>query len=221
VKSNITDNESAKIKSSHGVIQGYTGMAMVDDKTQVIIAAEAYGQGQEHDLLVPLMEQAGSNLKETGNRETMTGTTLIADTNYFSEDNCQYCDDEKLDAYIPDHHFRDRDPRFGADRQRHKPPHKNLFTQADFSYDKEGNCYFCPTENRLRYLGKACFHGNHGRRYVIAKAEKCTLCHLAPRCLKKGAKVRHLFITDIPRSKTCSERMMAKIDSSHGRDIYS
>jgi transposase len=221
LKSNITDNESAKMKSSHGVIQGYTGMVMVDDKTQVIVSAEAYGQGQEHDLLAPLAKQAESNLKETGNRESMTGMTVIADTNYFSEDNCRYCEEKKLDAYIPDHHFRNRDPRFGVDRQRHKPPHKNLFTQADFSYDENGNCYFCPSGNRLRYLGKACFHGNHGRRYVIAKAEKCALCHLAARCLKKGAKVRHLFVTDIPRPKTYSERMMAKIDSAHGRDMYS
>jgi transposase len=220
VKSNVTDNESAKMKSSHGIIQGYNGMAMVDDKTQVIVAAEAYGQGQEHDLLVPLVEQTESNLKETGNRETMTGATVIADTNYFSEDNCRYCEDEKLDAYIPDHYFRNRDPRF-ADRQRHKPPHKNLFTQTDFSYDENGNCYSCPTGNRLRYLGKACFHGNHGRRYIIANAEKCALCHLAGRCLKKGAKVRHLFITDVPRPKTYSDRMMTKIDSSHGRDMYS
>jgi hypothetical protein len=30
IKSNITDNESAKIKTSHGVIQGYNGVTVVD-----------------------------------------------------------------------------------------------------------------------------------------------------------------------------------------------
>jgi len=34
-KSNITDKESAKMKSSHGVIQGYDGVAVVDGKHQV------------------------------------------------------------------------------------------------------------------------------------------------------------------------------------------
>ena len=48
VKSNITDNESAKMKTSHGVIQGYTGVAAVDNRHQVVIHAEAFGQGQEH-----------------------------------------------------------------------------------------------------------------------------------------------------------------------------
>lgn len=50
VQSNITDKESAKIKSSHGVIQGYTAVAAVDAKHQIIVAAEVYGQGQEHGL---------------------------------------------------------------------------------------------------------------------------------------------------------------------------
>lgn len=31
-QSNITDNESAKMKSSHGVIQGYNGMAIIEMK---------------------------------------------------------------------------------------------------------------------------------------------------------------------------------------------
>ena len=39
------------MKTSHGVIQGYNGVAVVDDKTQVIVHAEAFGAAQEHDLL--------------------------------------------------------------------------------------------------------------------------------------------------------------------------
>jgi len=41
-KSNITDNDSAKMKTSHGVVQGYDGVAAVDSKRQVIVHAEAY-----------------------------------------------------------------------------------------------------------------------------------------------------------------------------------
>lgn len=42
VKSNITDNESAKMKTSHGVIQGYTGVAAADSQHQVVVHAEAF-----------------------------------------------------------------------------------------------------------------------------------------------------------------------------------
>jgi hypothetical protein len=55
VKSNITDNESAKMKTSHGVIQGYDGVAVVDDKHQIIVHAKAFGAAQEHDLLQPMI----------------------------------------------------------------------------------------------------------------------------------------------------------------------
>lgn len=56
IKSNITDNESGKMATSHGVIQGYNGIAAVDSKHQVIVHAEAYGTGQEQDLLKPMVE---------------------------------------------------------------------------------------------------------------------------------------------------------------------
>src|SRR5437773_6683736 len=60
-KSNLTDNESAKMKSSHGVIQGYDGVAAVDQKHQVIVHAEAFGQPQEHNLLKPMVEGTREN----------------------------------------------------------------------------------------------------------------------------------------------------------------
>src|SRR5262245_27435711 len=55
-KSNLTDNESAKMKTSKGVIQGYDGVAVVDAKQQVVVHAAAFGEGQEHALLVPMLE---------------------------------------------------------------------------------------------------------------------------------------------------------------------
>ncbi|MGH8716761.1 MAG: hypothetical protein ACREUI_08600 [Burkholderiales bacterium] len=42
---NRTDNGSAKLATSKGVIQGYTGVAAVDEKTQIIVEAQAHGTG--------------------------------------------------------------------------------------------------------------------------------------------------------------------------------
>jgi hypothetical protein len=75
-------------------------MAMVDEKKQVIVAAEAHGLGQEHGLLVPLVGQTEKNPKEAGKRKTMEGATLVADANYYSESNCRYCDEKKIDASL-------------------------------------------------------------------------------------------------------------------------
>ncbi len=65
-KSNITDNESAKMKTSKGVIQGYDGVAMVDSKHQVVVHAAAYGEPQEHSLLEPMIDGTRENFKEIG-----------------------------------------------------------------------------------------------------------------------------------------------------------
>lgn len=77
VQSNITDNESAKIKSAHGMIQGYNGIALADEKNQVIIATGAFGKGQEHGTFKPIIEQAEENLKAiTDTQAPLSGKTI-------------------------------------------------------------------------------------------------------------------------------------------------
>jgi transposase len=64
IQSNITDNESAKMMTSHGTIQGYNGQTLVDKKHQVIVHAEAFGRGQDHDHISPMIEGAKENLQK-------------------------------------------------------------------------------------------------------------------------------------------------------------
>jgi transposase len=116
-QSNITDNESSKMKTGHGVIQGYNGQALVDEKHQVIVSAQAFGKGQDHSLLEPMLESATENYKQLGKGENyLEGKTIIADTGYFSEENLELAGEKKVNAYIPDQNFRKRDPRFTGKR---------------------------------------------------------------------------------------------------------
>jgi Transposase domain (DUF772) len=55
-KSNRTDNDSAKMAANKGVIQGYTGVAAVDAKHQIIVSAQAHGTGSEQETLVPVVD---------------------------------------------------------------------------------------------------------------------------------------------------------------------
>lgn len=55
-KSNRTDNDSAKMATSKGVIQGYAGVAAVDAKHQIIVEAQAHGTGSEQALLIPVVQ---------------------------------------------------------------------------------------------------------------------------------------------------------------------
>lgn len=72
VKSNITDNESGKMTTSKGTIQGYNGVATVDKKHQIVIDAQAFGEGQEHHTLKPVLETVQQRYKKLGIATTST-----------------------------------------------------------------------------------------------------------------------------------------------------
>jgi transposase len=89
-KSNITDNESAKMKTSHGVIQGYDSVAAVDGKHQVIVHAEAFGEAQEHDLLQPMVEGVRKNFQAIDKEEDIfSEAKLTADSGFHTEKNME------------------------------------------------------------------------------------------------------------------------------------
>jgi transposase len=120
VKSNRTDNESAKMATSKGVIQGYTGVAAVDDRHQIIVEAQAHGTGSEQALLLPMVEAAASHC---------TPDTLItADAGYHSDANLKALAEQDRPALIADNQMRKRDERF-KDQARYK-------AQPDPLYDK-------------------------------------------------------------------------------------
>ncbi|MEK7856784.1 MAG: transposase, partial [Acidobacteriota bacterium] len=136
VQSNITDNESAKMTSSHGVVQGYNGVAFVDAKNQIILHAEAFGSGQEHDLLKPMIEGTRKNMVAIGKTsDCLDGKKLAADSNYYTKENCKLVEEERIDAYIPDSQFRKRDPRY-INAKKHKPQEESerKFREQDFQY---------------------------------------------------------------------------------------
>jgi transposase len=133
-KSNITDNDSAKMKTSHGVLQGYDGVATVDAKHQVVVHAAAFGEAQEHDLLLPMVEATRENFQAIGQDEDVFARTALAtDSGFHTEENVKALFEQKIDAYIADNQFRKRDPRFvTADRHRalHLAEKRNRAGQA-------------------------------------------------------------------------------------------
>ena len=57
LKANVTDNDSAKMATSKGVIQGYAAQAAVDAMHQIIVAADVLGSGSEQAALLPMIER--------------------------------------------------------------------------------------------------------------------------------------------------------------------
>jgi transposase len=225
IQSNAVDDESAKMTTSHGVLQGYNAQALVDSKHQVILSAKAFAS-QDHENLKPVLDDAKKNVVSIGKGpDYFAGKELTADSNYHSLDSLKVCQDEKIDAYIPDIQFRQRDPRF-AEQERFKDKKKadakaSPFSAADFSYDESKQVYLCPNGKELK-----CHAHNQANRYRTydvyhARVEDCAACPLRSRCLSKSDTSRRYLSVQVDTGQpNLIDLMKAKIDSEAGKKIY-
>lgn len=222
VKSNITDNESAKMLTSHGVLQGYNGVAAADDKHQIIVGAEAFGQGPENNLLKPMIETVAENLGEN----YIHSAKMTADSGFHCKDSVEYCFDENIDGYLADGNFRKRDPRF-IDRDRYQPKNRKAkwFKAEDFDYDPDTHRCRCPAGNDMWTGGKRRIEGNEYVSFT-GYLNKCSACPLQKQCMRHpvkacGRQVSIKLAQTVSTSLSNIDRMKEKIDSDEGRHVYS
>ncbi len=230
VKSNITDNDSTKMKTSKGVIQGYDGVAVVDSKNQVIVHAEAFGAPQEQGLLIPMIEGTTENFTTIGESNVFDKTALTGDSGFHSEKNMEMLEEKQIDAYIADNQMRKRDPRF-ADRDRYKERFNKdratyygtitTFSVDQFTLSADKSHCICPAGKRLHRNGASVkVRGTTAVKFRSNKTD-CAVCPLRKKCLRypDRSETRQVyFFRKKPESFT--ERMKQKIDSLKGRLIY-
>jgi len=221
IQSNITDNESGKIKCSSGVIQGYNGIAVADSKNQVIIAANAYGTVAEGQYFGEMLDQTEKNMKLLkGQKMPLKGKVILADTAHFSEDNLQIAKKKEMQAVIPDNQFRNRDDDLKEGKRREG---KEKFDSRYFEYEKKGNYFVCPNGKKLIFRGKTKLNRNEGYKYE-SKASDCTGCPYANRCFhtkKKVKKYRTLYIPISRYKENLCQKMRENIDTPKYKKLYS
>jgi hypothetical protein len=220
ITSNITDIDSAKMITSHGYIQGYNGQALIDDKHQVVVHAEAFGTVSDHEHVAPLMDGAKQNMQAIGHDEDyFNGAIFVADTNYHSQNNIEKCQEMELDAYIPDRYYRRRDPRYQTQKQYW--PKRKKFALEDFHYDEAGDQYVCPDGKRLKRKVKDFYREGLVYKIYIADEKDCQRCPLRLKCLSaRGGKRKYLWDPIAVQLTNLSRRMACKIDTEKGRKIY-
>lgn len=225
--SNRTDNESAKMATDKGVIQGYCGVAAVDAKHQIIIDAQAHGTGSEQALLLPVIEATAAQRTEQ--------TLITADAGYHSSANIEQLAQANISALIADNGMRGRDERF-KDRLKYKakpdPLHNKRNTKSarhyrpqDFHYDpNQGRCT-CPAGKALYQNGSNCIHnGQIGTKFQGTQRD-CLPCDQRKKCLRhpERTKTRQVMFfrgKANPEEDNPVERMKRAIDSPEGRALY-
>ncbi len=236
VKSNITDNDSAKMTTSKGTIQGYNGVATVDKKHPIVVDAQAFGAGQEHHVLQPVLETISERYKRLNIHDDLyaSGAIITADTGFANEDNMKYLHTEAINGYIPDNQFRSRDPKFDQQKEKYQRPSRAkpgttpIIPASEFNFDPIKVTSTCPAGNTLHSEHIMNDKGDNKKVYFKGRVSHCRDCDLKTKCMRnpsaadasngRGRQVS--FIID-KKGSPYTDWMKIRVDSQKGRQIYS
>jgi hypothetical protein len=239
VKSNITDPDSAKMTTSKGTIQGYNGIAINDDKHQIILQAQTFWAVGEQQTLQPSVEQLKQQLTTLNTMKSpellpKTTSMFTADSGFNSEENLAFMSTTGFDSYIADNQFRKRNPLFKDSETYHTEKEKRRlkrsmgkprrFTPLDFHYHKDTQTCYCPAGNVMWCSGTSLKSNNKQYTRFTGYLKDCQACPLQAQCMRKaptdrGRQVQ--FINDASRKElNYGDKMKIKIDSPVGRRQY-
>lgn len=225
--SNRTDNDSAKMATEKGVVQGYTGVVAVDSKAQIVVEAHAHGSGSEQYALLPAVDATTA--------WRASATVICADAGYHSEEKSPRR--RPIEASMPTSATTatgsGNSPARHASQSLHRasslwdkrPVEKKRqsYVPADFQLAADGSHCVCPAGKRLYGSGR----DSTGRGYRAMKFKgarrDCLQCPLRANCLRKPARRRGF---DRWRSRgrrpghyAHTAAMKDKIDSPEGRQM--
>ncbi len=95
---NFTDPESRMMKTVDGFHYAYNAQAVVDEHSQVVVAADVTQQAGDVHQLIPMIDAVSSSLTNVGIEDDPKVT--LADAGYCSEDNLQQLTDRRVNAVI-------------------------------------------------------------------------------------------------------------------------
>ncbi len=214
-KSNLTDNDSVMMMTSHGTIQGYNSQLIADSYCNVIVECQAIGRNNDTDNLPPLIDGLKQNYQAIGlDPSKIQDKKLLADPAYFSTENLRKCDQEKLDHYIPDIHFRQRQDRY---RDGKEPK----FSVVDFTDQDNGKFLTCPAGKKLKIITHKRKKGRSYFKRYKSNPNDCLPCPFRHRCLDmKNAKSKNVYIHADSHDASLVKQAIQKIDSPKGQHHY-
>jgi len=177
---NSTDQDCVKVKSRQGTHAGYNGQIVVDEKHGLIVNSDVVGESTDIYQFANQIDQANQILKEPCKN-------ACGDAGYSDTDELKKIDEQNITVIVP------------TNQQAHKRPNKP-FDKAQFRYDKENNCYYCPQGNKLSY--KHFRKDKNFRVYQITDKSLCHVCKYKSACTKsKGGRRINRLVNEETKEK--------------------
>jgi len=185
--SNTDPDARISVKPGKACQLNYYGQIAVDDAHHVITAAMAdFASKRDSDCLPDILGQTIANLASND----LQAEQILADTNYSSGHALRYCEENNIDAYIPN---------FGA----YQP------AREWFLFNKEQNQYECQRGNKAILPFKVTKSNSHVYR---SSQTICKSCPFHESCCSKSMKYKEIRDSV---DKPYYDRMHAKLKTGH------
>ena len=161
-----TVDEDAKLLKKRGkTVGGYNVQVAVDDRHKLIVAQEVTQDGNDTQLLAPMMQSA----QEAMQCEKLSG---VADAGYFSGEQLKQCEEQSMTVYVAiPQPPKGREGRFGRE---------------EFRYDADEDIYVCPQNQKLILAGSC---RDKDKLYLTYRSDTatCSRREKSKQCLSKTA----------------------------------
>ena len=157
----VTDPDTRKMPTAHGMIVGYNAQVAVDAKHKLIAAADVTNEGTDYQQLANVALEAKANLE-------LSRTEVVADAGYYNASEVSRCVEQQITPFIPK-----------ADTSANTA--RGLYGKSQFKYDAVKNEYACPAGAALTYRFSTY---ELGRELQYYRASGCKTCALKSRCTR-------------------------------------
>jgi len=183
------------VKPGKATHLNFFGQIAVDDSHHVITGAMAdFADKRDSQCLPGILGQTIENLKEN----EILIDQIVADTGYSSGEALRFCQENHIDAYIPN-------------TGRYKP------TREGFEYDPGKDRYLCTQGNKAILLFKTITADKNGhfRKEYRSSAANCSSCTLRSVCIGKNSSKK---ITDT-LDKSYYDQMHEKMQTRYAKKL--
>src|ERR1035438_6423065 len=160
----VTDPDTRKMPTAHGMIVGYNAQVAVDAKHKLIAADEVTNEGTDLHQLADVALAAKANL-------AVQQAEVLADAGYYNAAEVSRCAEHGLTPFIPKSDTSANSAR-------------GLYGKSKFTYDAAKDVYVCPAGQALTYRFATY---ELGRELKYYRASGCKTCALKTRCTRNKA----------------------------------
>jgi transposase len=160
----VTDPDTRKMPTAHGMIVGYNAQVAVDAKHKLIAADDVTNQVADYQQLANVALAAKANLE-------INQAEVVADAGYYNAAEVDRCVEQGITPMIPK-----------ADTSANSA--RGLYGKSRFRYDEKKDVYVCPAGAELTHRFNTYELGRELRYY---RASGCKTCALKKQCTRNKA----------------------------------